>query len=214
MVNKLFLLVISILSSFLRVQSMEQRPTGWHDLPKELKSYIVSLTVEKPTIKNLLEKFKKLGLVNKEFSQISKELIYNPEAFEKLTGKECKLEKQFIAGSRNGNIELITILLNLGVDVNTKDYYLDNTALMYSTQRGYNKIVRLLLDRDADVNAQTYNTNWTPLIVAVATDNIEVIKMLLEKGADVNAQDNQGLSVSVFVRSQLALQLLKEAGTE
>lgn len=209
MSKKLILLIISALSSFLIAQAMNQEPTRWQDLPKELKSYIFSLNIDQTNTKSMLRELKKLARVNQESFHLSRELIYGPQAIEKFTQKENKLLKQFFNAAFNGDIEVVKLLLNLGVDVNAKDDISGCTALMFATQNNYKKLVQILLERGADVNAQVDDSNSTPLMAAVQRDNKAIVKILLDAGANIDAEDYYGITPSMFTKDRAMLKLLK-----
>ena len=102
--------------------------------------------------------------------------------------------------SCNKNIDLVTWLLNKGVDVNAKD--LDGwTPLFWAV---YEKtplfdtsidieVIELLINKNAQVNIQDKDGK-TPLHYAVLREQIdvEVIKLLINKNAQVNIQDQTG----------------------
>ena len=99
-----------------------------------------------------------------------------------------------------GPIEVVSLLLEKGADVNARDNDDGNTALINASNLGQIDIVKLLLDKGADVNAKT-NCGCTALIAAIkgaicfaekASEFTEVASTLLEKGVDVNAKSNEG----------------------
>jgi ankyrin repeat protein len=91
------------------------------------------------------------------------------------------------AASVNGHIEIVTILLENGADVNLQggEYY--DSALQAASHHGHVETVTLLLDGGADVNAQGGYYD-TALQAASHSDHLEIVTLLLDGGADVNAQ--------------------------
>ena len=80
--------------------------------------------------------------------------------------------------------EMITLLLDLGANVNARDITHD-TSLHNAIRNGLDiDIIVLLLDYRADVNAKI--DFKTPLSLAKAKDNQELIELLLERGAKEN----------------------------
>ena len=92
--------------------------------------------------------------------------------------------------SRKGYVELVSMLLAAGADVNAKDIY-GNTALIVASQNGHTEIVAMLLAARADVNIKS-DFGGTALMLASLRGHTEIVAKLLEKGADVNAENNYG----------------------
>jgi ankyrin repeat protein len=118
--------------------------------------------------------------------------------------------------SENGHVEVVQVLLEHDVDVNTPDIY-GVTALHVASDRGQLIVARMLLGHGADASAKLENgatplhwaknegvsrvlleygadpnaldsKNWTPLHCAMLSSRIEVARVLLENGEDTNAQ--------------------------
>jgi hypothetical protein len=94
--------------------------------------------------------------------------------------------------TQNGNLEVATLLLDYGVDVNACD---DTgcTALHFAALSRA-EMVALLLGRGADVNARS-NQAFTPLFEAVRGPGLETMLLLISHGADVNAHLKGGDTV-------------------
>ena len=81
------------------------------------------------------------------------------------------------------NVEIIKVLLDMGMDVNIKNYY-EHTPLHLSIL-SYNVDVFLyLIDRGADVNAYT-QSRTTPLRYAAQINDIGMVRYLIQKGANI-----------------------------
>ena len=89
----------------------------------------------------------------------------------------------------SGRFDCIGILINSGIDVNSKVDYDDDTALSFAAAFGYTEIVELLLNRGADINIRN-SANRTALTYAVRNKHIECVTLLLNIGADINIRDN------------------------
>jgi len=85
------------------------------------------------------------------------------------------------------NIEVLKLLIEAGVDVNTND----GEALLVASDRGYLKAVQCLIEAGADVNIKHYYYG-TALISASAQGHLEIVKYLVEKGADIHAETLKG----------------------
>jgi ankyrin repeat protein len=101
-----------------------------------------------------------------------------------------------LAAARHGQSETVSFLLDLGIDVNTRDER-GRTALHIAHEAGSGsptKVVQVLLDRAADPDARDQD-GCTPLWWAAGIGQYEMATMLVAKGADVNARDNAGYTV-------------------
>jgi len=97
------------------------------------------------------------------------------------------------------SIDVITLLLDSGADINSVDS-IGMTALHHASHMCKTPAVKLLLSRGADFEIQDV-FGWTPLARAVflpaRTDerNFEVVRLLLYAGANVNVWDKKGDSL-------------------
>ena len=94
--------------------------------------------------------------------------------------------------------EIIFLLLNAGINVNTKSGPLCMCDMHRACAFGNISFVELLLACDGDVNIEDLNGK-TPLILSIEyryNNNycIELIELLIQKGAKINHQDFYGLS--------------------
>ena len=87
------------------------------------------------------------------------------------------------AAKRNGNADLVRLLLQKGADVKTPG----DTTLIPAAQSGDLEIMRLLIESGANVNCLSSRLGETPLMYAAASDNVEAVRFLLAKGANPNA---------------------------
>ncbi len=89
--------------------------------------------------------------------------------------------------AKNGDIRTVQILLDLGMDVNTRDDR-GRTALHCATAFNHVLIVELLLTRGANTAAQAA---WVPppLCLAAQKGYMDIAGFLLLEGADVNIRD-------------------------
>ena len=116
-----------------------------------------------------------------------------------------ELARALRSACANGNVELATLLLDYGVDVNARDEH-DLAALDISIEELNLEIIALLIRKGADVNAKN-EYGRTPLHLAIDSEvqwdiypgdggsrqpTGEIIKLLIDGGADVNAQTNKG----------------------
>ncbi|CAA6802574.1 MAG: Unknown protein [uncultured Sulfurovum sp.] len=94
----------------------------------------------------------------------------------------------FFKALEKGNYEIIELLLQRGMDINTKEAY-GNTPLFYAIENDDLKLVQLLIKEKADVNLlNDLLAKVSPLLLAVYLNRIEIAKLLIENGADINFQ--------------------------
>jgi len=87
---------------------------------------------------------------------------------------------------RSGNLELSTILLANGFDVNAIGP-LGMTALHFAAGNDNPSMVLHLLDNGADTAVDEWG--WTPLHIASSAGHDKVVTLLLQRGADKDARD-------------------------
>ena len=96
-----------------------------------------------------------------------------------------EFDKTIHRASRLGNIDIISIILNCGIDVNQARTTDGVTPLYLAALEGQLAVAQLLLNRGADVNlARTDGA--TPLFIAALNGQLAVAQLLLDRGADVN----------------------------
>jgi ankyrin repeat protein len=103
-----------------------------------------------------------------------------------LTGLGFKNSKKdnnilLINSANNNDLEKVKELIKAGADVNATDWNKE-TALMWSSRRGYTKIVAELLKAGADVNLKD-NGGSTALMEATAQKHIDIVQLLKYAGA-------------------------------
>jgi ankyrin repeat protein len=110
-----------------------------------------------------------------------------------------------MTASRTGSITGVKALLTAGAEVNAKESYRGETALMWAVAEDHAAIAELLIGAGADVNARStfydfnfrkvasggtqaiyYRGGLTPLLFAARQGAIASGKALLDAGADIN----------------------------
>ena len=106
--------------------------------------------------------------------------------------KECGVkatECKFLhCASERGDVEIVSLLLEMGSDINTQDEE-GQTALLKATDNGHLDVVKRLLDHGADINARN-NYHETAFYVAAKSGYREIVDLLLEKGFDSETDEN------------------------
>ena len=90
-----------------------------------------------------------------------------------------------IEGAMAGQIGIVSMMLQHGIDVDFRDQA-RFTALLYSCQRGYLRLTRLLLESGAHVDAWAPSRGATPLRLAARNGHLEILQLLLSFGAEVD----------------------------
>ena len=96
-------------------------------------------------------------------------------------------------GDKGEHPEKIQALLELGADVNVRDYK-GKTALHRAATAGFLGSMEVLLANGADIEAAD-KKGETPLFDAVRAGRVEAVVLLLERGADAGAENKRGVSV-------------------
>lgn len=149
-----------------------------------------------------------------------------------LTSKEEKrfAEETLFLASQNGEIEIAEILLDKGVDVNSKTEYNNQlTPLHAAVFKNNAKMVNFLISKGADVNAYykysedyseqiyrpyTAEEGLSPLHIAAIFNSDKASKILLKKGADVNIKNNFGQTPLFKVKTKTMAKLLLSKGAD
>ena len=127
--------------------------------------------------------------------------------------------KQFVQACHDGNIELVTSLLNMGVDINAlvklPDSNEKKTGLMAAVWSGHvDIVVKLLIEANVDVDIKNDRGNTALILASARGDYIyrgdtrgsgvgkTLVKLLLEAGADVNIQNSSGRTALMAASGQ------------
>src|SRR6185503_19965029 len=113
---------------------------------------------------------------------------------------------------RSGKIDAAKRLLDAGADVNAKEAWGGQSAIMWAAAQSQAEMVKLLASRGADVNGHGVIRQWerkviteprpkdmnkggfTPLIYAAREGCVECAKALIEAKADPDLQDPDGVT--------------------
>lgn len=110
--------------------------------------------------------------------------------------------------SSQGDLAIVKLLLDTGIDVNSKNS-LGSNALIEASWAGKEKVVSYLIDEaKADVNSAS-STQLTALSAAIAQKQEPVALLLLEHGANPNVVDPTGSTPLIESAWQGNLPLVK-----
>lgn len=99
----------------------------------------------------------------------------------------------------NGNLEQVRRTYLKGIDLNKK-YQLGETALYYSSRKGYTEIVRFLLSKNADPNLTT-DAGTLPIHAACWKGHLPIVKELLPYLHNIDVQNNKHSTPMSFALS-------------
>ena len=101
-----------------------------------------------------------------------------------------RLTRRFINAAKRGDVEAMTSLRELGVDVDDAGPR-GATALARAAACGQLRSVRWLLEQGADIERRS-RCGWTALFAAVDAGFEDVVAMLLNHGANVDTPEEYG----------------------
>ena len=119
-----------------------------------------------------------------------------------------------LACAQAGAVPGVQMLIARGADVNAKDSFRGQTALMWAAAENHADLIKVLLAGGAVVDARS-NGNFTALMFAVRQDAREAVPLLLAAGADVNLTGPNGqdvLRVAITNRHYTVAATLLDAG--
>src|SRR5205814_9118638 len=109
---------------------------------------------------------------------------------------------------RAGNVDAVRILLDRGADVNARENYKGQTALMWAAAERHPAVVKLLLERGADWKVRSFDREtkppklsaassispiarggFTALLFSAREGDIESARAMLDAGVDINYGD-------------------------
>jgi hypothetical protein len=99
--------------------------------------------------------------------------------------------------ARNGNREVLKLLIQSGAEVNLTADDRGSSALIDSTIGKYFNIVTDLIESGANVDIQSKD-GQTALLIAVGADDEAVVETLLKAGANLDISDSLGLSARKY----------------
>lgn len=90
--------------------------------------------------------------------------------------------------ARDGNLEIMEILIDNGADVNLGESWLKIAPLHVAARNGNIAMLKLLIENGADMNIENH-TGAKPIHYAARAGHSDVVDLLLAKGVDVNSRD-------------------------
>jgi ankyrin repeat protein len=90
-----------------------------------------------------------------------------------------------MTAARTGKVDAVNMLLRYGANVNAREGWHQQTALMWAAAEGHPTVIRSLVEAGADIRARSQG-GFTPLLFAAREGQIGAVQALLAAGADLN----------------------------
>jgi ankyrin repeat protein len=141
-----------------------------------------------------------------------------------------------MTAARAGNAEVVRMLLDRGADVNAREKYKGQTALMWAAAERHPAIVKLLIDRGADWKVRSFDREtkvpklsaassispiarggFTALSFAAREGDIESARVMLDGGVDIDYGDvdnTSALVVSIMNKQYRFAKFLIDRGAD
>eukprot|EP01099_Mayorella_cantabrigiensis_P002607 TRINITY_DN2140_c0_g3_i1.p1 TRINITY_DN2140_c0_g3~~TRINITY_DN2140_c0_g3_i1.p1 ORF type:complete len:210 (-),score=44.43 TRINITY_DN2140_c0_g3_i1:112-741(-) len=132
---------------------------------------------DQPTLKNAIEK---------EPTALDCEVYYAL-----LQKNNYDLGRSFLEACNQGEQNIVKVLIERNVDINSNKNEHGKTGLMLASWKGNQEIVEVLVNQKADVNL-TDNNGDTALINACHFRHKGIVELLIDHKADVNHQNGYG----------------------
>ena len=108
------------------------------------------------------------------------------------------------------------VLLKVGANINAKETWNGQSALMWAATEGHVPVVHTLIDHGADIRARS-NSGATPLLFAARKGSMNAVRALLAAGSDVNEKRPDGatpLLTAVINGHEDLVDMLLEQGAD
>eukprot|EP00698_Gefionella_okellyi_P007196 TRINITY_DN1747_c1_g2_i1.p2 TRINITY_DN1747_c1_g2~~TRINITY_DN1747_c1_g2_i1.p2 ORF type:complete len:382 (+),score=113.03 TRINITY_DN1747_c1_g2_i1:139-1146(+) len=126
------------------------------------------------------------------------------------------LSGPLLVASFLGSLEICTLLVKYGADVNCLEPY-ESTPLFAAAQNGHQDVCAFLLDHKAQVDTPRLSTGETPLHRAAVNGHVDVCKVLLQHHCDVGRKiggDLQAVHLAVLMGHHEVCGLLLRNGAD
>ncbi|KAN0086322.1 hypothetical protein V8E54_000010 [Elaphomyces granulatus] len=121
-----------------------------------------------------------------------------------------------LSAAEKGHEEVVELLFETGVDLESKDSRFSQTPLSWAAMKGHEAVAKLLLEKGVDLESEDRDYH-TPLSWAAVKGHEAVVKLLLEKGADLESKSLNGqtpLSWATANGHEAVVKLLLEKGAD
>jgi ankyrin repeat protein len=99
-----------------------------------------------------------------------------------------------IQASKNGQFDVVKILLEYGANVNAGI----KTALHFAVKECHLDVARILLENKSSVNYKD-DDKYTPLHEAAFHGHLEIARLLIENGAEIESKEEKGGETPLYI---------------
>jgi ankyrin repeat protein len=107
-------------------------------------------------------------------------------------------ETPVMTAARSSRVDAVATLVRAGADVNAKETWSGQTALMWAAAQGDSAMVSALLEMGANLHA-TSNGGTTPFMFAVRKGDVRTVQAMLSAGADVNEKRSGDFATPLLI---------------
>ena len=107
-------------------------------------------------------------------------------------------ETPLMSAARSANVDAVKMLARAGADVNAKETWSGQTALMWAAAEGDNAMASALLELGADLRARS-NGGTTAFQFAVRNGDMRTVQTMIAAGADVNDKRPGDLATPLLI---------------
>ncbi len=107
-------------------------------------------------------------------------------------------ETPVMHAARSAKIDAVKLLVRAGADVNAKENWNGQTALMWAAADGDSAMVTALLELGADLHAKSH-AGTTPFLFAVRKGDLRSVQAMLAAGADVNEKRSGDFATPLLI---------------
>jgi len=125
---------------------------------------------------------------------------------------KAPVPEELFEAATNGNVNIITSLLQQGINVNSANSERE-TSLHMAAANGRYPAVIYLLNHGANIHART-TKNWLPIHHATRFRKANIANYLMKKGASPHARTSDGLSAIDMARTLRDQQILRILGAK
>lgn len=150
-----------------------------------------------PSTPNANEELPLYIAVQNNFDVIAGILLHKSAQPDKDANWKTKIGENLLnIAATNGNMRMVSILLEFGADPAGMDY-LENTALHIAAENGHAQMAQLLLERGAPAD-QMNIMGTTPIMAAAQNKHTDLAELLAKNGADSNRRNYAGIAANDF----------------
>jgi len=157
-------------------------------LPSEVRFQIYDQMVADAPENEKFTVLNNVALINKQIAAEVRDYMKTAAFRSQIGINLADLVYTYIKNPLDAQLKKIEKLIDLGINLNSKDTQEGQTALILAVMKNNKEIAEKLINAGADLNAQDARFGTTALMGAHA----EIVDKLLATGADPNAQDNNG----------------------